>query len=100
MRTVHLLQSLQSTYPDLTLLVPGILSKLLHEHLTHDDTACLSPDAHLGCWNYEDMVAGQGAGRDGSGRRSIAFDGKFVYVTSTSLSRLLKIGTGKHGTIR
>ena len=104
-RTVHALQSLQSTYPDLTLLVPGILSKLLHEHLNNDDTACLTPNTHLGCWNYEDSAAGgrasQGGGRDGAGRRSIAFDGKFLYVTSAALtSRLLKIGSGKHGTIR
>lgn len=35
-----------------------------------------------------------------SGSRSIAFDGQYVYVTSSSLKCLLKVGTGKQGTIR
>ena len=35
-----------------------------------------------------------------SGSRSIAFDGQYVYVTSSSLKYLLKVGTGKQGTIR
>ena len=103
MRTVHVLQNLQSTYPDLTLLVPEILCKLLHVHMNHGDTTSLAADAHLDCWNYEETTeqeAGQGVGPDGCGRRSIAFDGTFVYVTNSSLTQLLKIGTGKHGTIR
>ena len=98
LRTVHMLQSLRSSYPDLSLLVPGILCKLLKEHANHEDSASLSADSHLSCWGYEDPL-GQ-SGKDGSGRRSIAFDGKFVYVTSSSLKCLLKVGTGKHGTIR
>ena len=107
-RTVHMLQSLRSTYPDLTLLVPGILCKLLHEHLSHDDTTSLAADAHISCWSYEDPpVQGGGGGGGGgggmegnSGRRSIAYNGKFLYLTNTSLNRLLKIGTGRHGTLR
>lgn len=35
-----------------------------------------------------------------SGSRSLAFDGKYVYVTSSSLRYLLKLGSGKRGTIR
>ncbi len=35
-----------------------------------------------------------------TGSRSIAFNGQFVYVTSSSLKHLLKMGTGKRGTIR
>ena len=34
------------------------------------------------------------------GSRSIAFDGQYVYVTSSSLKSLLKVGTGKQGTVR
>lgn len=33
-------------------------------------------------------------------RRSISFDGKFVYVTSPSGSRLMKLGSGLRGTLR
>lgn len=97
-----MLQSLHSSYPDLSLLVPGILCKLLHEHMNHDDTASLTVDAHLTCWSYDDTTgqSGAGAGGEGGRKRSIAFDGKFVYLTNTSLTRLLKIGTGTHGTIR
>ena len=98
LRTVHMLQSLRSSYSDLRLLVPGVLCKLLREHVTNEDSAALSADAHLCCWGYADTM-GQG-GREGEGHRSIAFDGKFVYVTSSSLKCLLKLGTGKHGTIR
>lgn len=34
------------------------------------------------------------------GPRSIAFNGQFIYVTSTSLRYLLKLGSGKKGTIK
>ncbi len=34
------------------------------------------------------------------GPRSIAFNGQFVYVTSSSSKHLLKMGTGKRGTVR
>ena len=97
-----MLQSLRSTYPDLCLLVPGILCKLLHEHKSHEDSASLSADIHLICWSYDDSQLGEGSGREAEerGRRSIAFDGTFAYVSSSSLNRLLKIGTGRHGTIR
>lgn len=100
-RTVHMLQNLRQMYPDLCLLVPGILCKLLHEHKTHEDTATLSADGHLACWNYDDPPAGrEGGGREEGCHRSIAYNGKFVYVSSSSVKRLLKIGTGRHGTIR
>lgn len=36
----------------------------------------------------------------GLGPRSIAFDGQFIYVTSSSLKSLLKLGSGKKGTIK
>ena len=93
-----MLQSLRSSYPGLCLLVPGVLCKLLQEHMNHEDSATLSADTHISCWGYEDIL-GQSV-KEGSGHRSIAFDGKFVYVTSSSLKCLLKVGTGKHGTIR
>ena len=35
-----------------------------------------------------------------AGPRSLAFDGKFIYITSTSLNFLLKLGSGKKGTIK
>ena len=34
------------------------------------------------------------------GSRSIAFDGQYIYVTSSSLKHLLKLGSGKKGTIK
>ena len=78
--------------------MPGVLCKLLQEHVNHENSATLSADSHLSCWGYADTL-GQ-SGKEGEGRRSIAFDGKFVYVTSSSLKCLLKLGTGRHGTIR
>ncbi len=114
-----MLQTLKSSYPDLCLLVPGILAKLLHEHVSQEEPSTISPEAHLLCWGYNDgMVApdgdevtGEFARGEGkmeiftgaltnAGPRSIAFDGQFVYVTSSSLTHMLKIGTGKQGTIR
>jgi len=35
-----------------------------------------------------------------TGPRSIAFDGQFIYITSTSLHSLLKLGSGKRGTVK
>ena len=93
-----MLQSLKLSHPDLHLLVPGILCKLLQEHTTHEDSAPLSADAHITCWGYEDGLAQDR--KEGAGPRSIAFDGQFVYVTSSSLKYLFKLGTGKYGTIR
>lgn len=55
-------------------------------------------DTHLLCWGYDDGLVQDG--KDGTGPRSIAFDGKFVYLTSSSLKNFLKLGTGKQGTIR
>ncbi len=34
------------------------------------------------------------------GTRSIAFDGEYIFVTSSSLKSLLKIGSGKRGTMK
>ena len=98
LRTVHILQSLKSLYPELQLLVPGVLCKLLREHVTQEDSSALMADTHLLCWGYDDGLVQDG--KDGTGPRSIAFDGKFVYVTSSSLKNFLKLGTGKQGTIR
>jgi hypothetical protein len=55
-------------------------------------------DTHLLCWGYDDGLVQDG--KDGTGPRSITFDGKFVYLTSSSLKNFLKLGTGKQGTIR
>lgn len=98
LRTVHILQSLKSHYPDLHLLVPGVLCKLLREHVTQEDSSALMADAHLLCWGYDDGLVQDG--KDGTGPRSITFDGKYVYLTSSSLKNFLKLGTGKQGTIR
>lgn len=35
-----------------------------------------------------------------SGSRSLAFDGQYIYVTSSSLRYLLKLGSGKKGTVK
>lgn len=144
-----MLQTLMTSYPDLQLLVPGILGKLLREHVTLEESSAISSESHLLCWGYDDglvqdgkegtgkgevhcfrggvgEVGGSGAsGRGGGerwigvnqcklgefhtfqvlfcvslGSRSIAFDGQYVYVTSSSLKYLLKVGTGKQGTVR
>lgn len=34
------------------------------------------------------------------GSRSLAFDGQYIYVTSSSLRYLLKLGSGKKGTMK
>ena len=65
LRTVHLLQSLKTTYPDLRLLVPGILYKLLQEHLTHEEPTGITADTHILCWGYNDGLIQ--SGKEGSG---------------------------------
>ena len=35
-----------------------------------------------------------------AGPRSISFDGQYIFVTSSSLKHLLKLGSGKRGTIK
>ena len=66
--------------------------------MIQEDSSALMADAHLLCWGYDDGLVQDG--KDGTGPRSIAFDGKFVYLTSSSLKNFLKLGTGKQGTIR
>ena len=66
--------------------------------MTQEDSCALMADAHLLCWGYDDGLVQDG--KEGTGPRSITFDGKFVYVTSSSLKNFLKLGTGKQGTIR
>lgn len=65
LRTVHLLQTLKCTYPDLRLLVPGILYKLLHEHLTQEGSSGLTADTHILCWGYNDGLVQDN--KEGSG---------------------------------
>lgn len=65
LRTVHLLQSLKTPYPALRLLVPGILYKLLQEHLTQEEPSGLTADTHILCWGYGDGVVQDG--KEGSG---------------------------------
>ncbi len=65
LRTVHLLQSLKASYPDLRLLVPGILYKLLQEHLVQEEPSGLAVDTHILCWGYDDGLAQDG--KEGSG---------------------------------
>ena len=66
--------------------------------MTQEDSSALMADAHLLCWGYDDGLVQDG--KDGTGPRSITFDGKYVYLTSSSLKNFLKLGTGKQGTIR
>lgn len=98
MRTVHLLQTLKLKYPEMKLLVPGILGKLLSEHMTHEECTVLCAEAHIVSWNYDDIPVADG--KETSGPKSICTDGQFVYTTSASQKHLLKLGTGKNGTIR
>ena len=98
LRTVHLLQSLKLRYHDLRLLVPGILGKLLSEHLTQEDCTAMCAEAHVISWNYDDVTVTDG--KEMSGPKSICSDGRFVYTMSSSLKHLLKLGSGKNGTIR
>ena len=65
LRTVHMLQSLKTSYPSLELLVPGILNKLLWEHVTQEDSSALTADSHLLCWGYDDGLVQDG--KEGSG---------------------------------
>ncbi len=60
-----MLQTLKSSYPDLQLLVPGILAKLLHEHVTLEEPSAISPEAHILCWGYNDLTLAHV--RDGKG---------------------------------
>ncbi len=65
LRTVHLLQSLKAAYPDLQLLVPNILYKLLRDHMTQEGSCGLVADAHILCWGYNDGLVQDG--KEGSG---------------------------------
>ena len=65
LRTVHLLQSLKASYPDLQLLVPGILHKLLQEHRAQEEPCGLTADTHILCWGYSDGLVHDG--KEGSG---------------------------------
>ena len=68
LRTVHLLQTLRVTYPDLNLLVPGILYKLLQEHMTQEGASGLTVDTHILCWGYNDgLVQDSKEGTGGCG---------------------------------
>lgn len=53
------------TYPDLRLLVPGILYKLLHEHMTQEGVSGLTADTHILCWGYNDGLVQDG--KEGTG---------------------------------
>ena len=66
--------------------------------MTQEDCSAITADSHLLCWGYDDGLVQDG--KEGTGPRSIAFDGRFVYTTSSSLKNFLKLGTGKQGTIR
>ena len=98
MRTVHLLQTLQLKYPVMRLLVPGILGKLLSEHRAREECTVLCAEAHVISWNYDDIPVADG--KEALGPKSICTDGQFVYTTSASQKLLLKLGSGKNGTIR
>ena len=70
LRTVHKLQGLKSRHPSLELLVPGILAKLLQEHLSQDDSPAISADTHLLCWSYDeggDVSSAPDSSKDVSG---------------------------------
>ena len=60
-----MLQALKTSYTDLQLLVPSILSKLLREHVMLEDTSAVLSDAHLQCWGYDDGLVHDG--KEGSG---------------------------------
>ena len=60
-----MLQTLKSLYPDLQLLVPGILGKLLHEHVTLEEPSAISLESHILCWGYDDGMVQDG--KEGSG---------------------------------
>lgn len=96
--------------------MPGILYKLLREHLTQDGASGLTADTHILCWGYNDGLVQDSKEGTGecvcislapewnffapAGPRSIAFDGKYIYLTSSSLKHLLKLGSGKQGTLK
>lgn len=55
-----MLQTLMTSYPDLQLLVPGILGKLLREHVTLEEASAISNESHLLCWGYDDGLVQDG----------------------------------------
>lgn len=65
LRTVHMLQTLKTLYPDLELLVPGILVKLLGEHVMLEESSTISSESHLLCWGYDDGLVQDG--KEGTG---------------------------------
>ena len=62
-----MLQTLMTSYPDLQLLVPGILGKLLREHVTLEESSAISSESHLLCWGYDDGLVQDGKEGTGEG---------------------------------
>lgn len=119
LRTVHILQLLNTTHPDIRLLVPKVLLKLMQEHTAVEEPPTIVADAHQLCWCYDDHLTLEDNKEDsGNGRccllsvcskilvracighRSMALDGAFLYLTSSTGRRLLKVGSGVDGSIR
>ena len=55
LRTVHVLQSLDSTHHGMNLLVPSVLYKLLKEHINDGEPSAILVDNHLQCWGYDNQ---------------------------------------------
>ena len=67
-----MLQTLRTLYPDLELLVPGILVKLLGEHVMLEESSTLSSESHLLCWGYDDGLVQDG--KEGTGGRGMGVE--------------------------
>ena len=71
-----MLQKLMTSYPDLQLLVPGILGKLLREHVTLEESSAISSESHLLCWGYDDGLVQDGKEGTGEGEGRFTASGE------------------------
>ena len=57
LRTVHILQTLETTDPGISLLVPSVVVKLMQEHNVTEEPPAIVADAHKLCWCYDAQLA-------------------------------------------
>ena len=48
-----MLQTLQATHPNISLLVPSVVVKLMQEHVVTEEPSAIVTDAHQLCWCYD-----------------------------------------------
>ena len=101
---IQVLEVLQKQATELGELPVGAVLRRALEYETKgsfSDLSILQTSRFVRSWQFETSLAAEfNNSVSGDQVTSLACDGKFLYVISEASKGLLKIGTGKHGTIR